>query len=153
MIKKESWREIEARMVPEMGKQLSERGLRLGAPVYVRAFKEERILEMFVYRADHKRFILFKRYPIAAASGLLGPKLKEGDKQVPEGFYSVSRSAMNPNSKYHLAFNIGYPNAYDCAHGCTGAFIMVHGGQKSIGCLAMIDPAIEEIYSLCDAQP
>ncbi len=84
-------------------------------------------------------------------SGQLGPKLAEGDRQAPEGFYFVTRSMMHPTSRYHLAFNIGYPNRYDTAHARTGSFIMVHGNTQSIGCFAMTDEKIEEIYTLCDA--
>ena len=82
-------------------------------------------------------------------SGKLGPKLAEGDRQAPEGFYYVNRSRMKPDSTFHLAFNIGYPNSYDRAHNRTGSFIMVHGNQVSIGCFAMTDYWIEEIYTLC----
>ena len=96
-------------------------------------------------------FKLFGKYPIVASSGSLGPKLAEGDGQVPEGFYHVPPAAMNPNSSYHLSFNIGFPNAYDKAHGRTGSFIMIHGSNVSIGCLAMTDEKIEEIYTICQA--
>jgi len=82
-------------------------------------------------------------------SGDLGPKLAEGDKQAPEGFYHVGSSRMKPDSTYHLAFNIGYPNTYDRAHKRTGSYIMVHGNQVSIGCFAMTDYWMEEIYTLC----
>jgi murein L,D-transpeptidase YafK len=98
-----------------------------------------------------QRFHLFRSYPIAAASGILGPTLCQGDGQIPEGFYHVPSSAMKPNSRFHLAFNIGYPNEYDRAQQRTGDFIMVHGNQVSKGCLAMTDEKIEEIYALCDA--
>lgn len=129
---------------------LQEKGLKSGAPVFIRAFKEERELELFLQAADGT-FKLLRTYPIAAASGKLGPKLAEGDMQVPEGFYASSQRSMKPDSDFHLAFNIGYPNSYDRAHGRTGSFIMVHGSNVSIGCLAMTDPKIEEIYTLCQA--
>ncbi|MEN9975723.1 MAG: hypothetical protein RLZZ282_1729 [Verrucomicrobiota bacterium] len=90
-------------------------------------------------------------YSIAAASGELGPKTAEGDGQVPEGFYFVPPAAMNPASQFHLAFNIGYPNEYDRSHQRSGSAIMVHGNCVSIGCLAMTDAKIEEIYTLCTA--
>jgi len=95
--------------------------------------------------------VLFRTYPIAGVSGGPGPKLAEGDGQIPEGFYATGRRGMKPDSSYHLAFNIGYPNAYDRHHGRTGNGIMIHGNDCSIGCLAMTDPLIEEIYSLCEA--
>lgn len=130
---------------------LREKGLIFGDPVFIRAFKEERLLEFFVENRSSGCFELFRSYPIAAASGTIGPKLAEGDRQVPEGFYSVPPSAMNPNSRFHLAFNIGYPNALDRSLDRTGSAIMIHGDRVSIGCLAMTDEAIEEIYTLCSA--
>jgi murein L,D-transpeptidase YafK len=127
---------------------LEEKKLKIGSPVFIRAFKEERELEVFVKNESTGKYDLLRTYPIVAASGELGPKLAEGDGQVPEGFYFVNQKAMNPNSAYHLAFNIGYPNSYDRAHERTGSFIMVHGSNVSIGCLAMTDEKIEEIYTL-----
>jgi murein L,D-transpeptidase YafK len=130
---------------------LREKKLKLGSAVFIRAFKEERELELFVKNESTRKYELLRTYPIAAASGVLGPKLAEGDGQVPEGFYFCNQSSMKPDSAFHLAFNIGYPNAYDRAHGRTGSFIMVHGSNVSIGCLAMTDAKIEEIYTLCQA--
>ena len=98
-----------------------------------------------------EKFDLFRTYKIAGMSGNPGPKLAEGDGQVPEGFYFVPPAAMNPNSQYHLSFNIGYPNDFDRAHQRTGSAIMIHGNRVSIGCLAMTDEKIEEIYTLCAA--
>lgn len=140
-----------ARVLPALESALAAHGLHAGDPVFIRAFKDEKVLELFLRHRASGRFTLFRRYPIAAASGHPGPKLAEGDGQVPEGFYSVPPAAMKPDSDFHLAFNIGYPNAYDLAHGRTGSAIMVHGDQVSIGCLAMTDAKIEEIYTLCDA--
>lgn len=128
---------------------LAEKGLSFGSPVYVRIFKEEAELE--VWMQSGARYEKLKTYPICALSGALGPKVKEGDAQSPEGFYSVTRSKMNPQSHYHLAFDIGYPNAYDRSLGRTGSLIMVHGNCVSIGCFAMTDAGIEEIYFLADA--
>src|SRR5690606_1136783 len=93
----------------------------------------------------------FKAYEIARFSGNLGPKLKEGDRQAPEGFYQVRSEQLNPQSKFHLSFNLGFPNAYDQSHGRTGTYLMVHGDQVSTGCYAMTDARIEEIYTLVDA--
>lgn len=123
--------------------------LRWGAPVFIRIFKEEKELELWV--DDGKVFKHFKTWPICKYSGKLGPKLKEGDQQAPEGFYFVPRSRMNPRSRFHLSFNLGYPNTYDRAHKRTGSALMVHGNCVSIGCYAMTNARIEEIYSLCDA--
>jgi murein L,D-transpeptidase YafK len=148
---KDRAKRAEQRNGERMTHELADKTLEKGSPVFIRAFKEERELELYVESKSTGKFELFRTYPIAAASGELGPKLAEGDGQVPEGFYFVGQSAMNPNSNYHLAFNIGYPNAYDRAHGRTGSFIMIHGSNVSIGCLAMTDKKIEEIYTLCQA--
>lgn len=128
---------------------LSRQGFRLGAPVFIRIFKEEGILEVWLQK--RRKFKLFKSYPICKFSGDLGPKLKEGDGQSPEGFYSVPPTALNPYSSFHLSFNLGYPNAFDRALGRTGSLLMVHGNCVSIGCYAMTDPGIEEIYTLVEA--
>jgi murein L,D-transpeptidase YafK len=128
---------------------LAKKGLSFGSSVYVRIFKEEAELEVWLQHGS--QYELLKTYPICAMSGTLGPKEREGDAQSPEGFYSVSQSKLNPMSNYHLSFDIGYPNAYDRSLGRTGSFIMVHGNCVSIGCFAMTDPAIEEIYLLAEA--
>jgi murein L,D-transpeptidase YafK len=139
------------RVQPGLVRDLSALGLHLGDPVFIRAFKEEKQLELWVRRRDTGKYGLFRTWKIAAQSGKPGPKLAEGDGQVPEGFYSVTPAAMKPDSTYHLAFNIGYPNAYDRHHRRTGSAIMIHGNRVSIGCLAMTDEKIEEIYTLCNA--
>ncbi|MEG6507733.1 murein L,D-transpeptidase family protein [Methyloligella sp. 2.7D] len=126
---------------------LAEKEMQERAPILVRVFKDEAELEIWKQKADG-HFALFKTYPICRFSGHLGPKLREGDRQSPEGFYSVAARQMNPHSRRHLAFNVGYPNAYDRAHGRTGSNIMVHGGCSSIGCFAMTDEAVEEIFTL-----
>lgn len=126
---------------------LGKKGMTSSAPIFVRIFKEESELEVWKMR-DDGRFYHFKTYPICNWSGELGPKLKQGDKQAPEGFYTISENQMNPNSKFYLAFNLGYPNAYDRAHGRTGEALMVHGKCKSAGCYAMTDALAEEIYAL-----
>ena len=126
---------------------LGKKGVEVSSPIFVRIFKEESELEVWKQRADG-RFYHVKSYPICNWSGDLGPKVRQGDKQAPEGFYAVPRQQMNPNSQFHLAFNLGYPNAYDKAHGRTGDFLMVHGKCRSAGCYAMTDALIEEIYAL-----
>ena len=140
-----------ARVRPGLEKALAAKGLHFGDPVFLRAFKEEGQVELWVRNRETKKYDLFRTWEVAAQSGKPGPKLAEGDSQVPEGFYIVPPSAMKPDSTFHLAFNIGYPNAYDQHHGRTGTFIMIHGNRVSIGCLAMTDTKIEEIYTLCDA--
>lgn len=136
-----------AQTVQSLQPQLKAQQLVAGAPVYIRIFKESSQLEMWLAGSDG-RYKLFKSYPICAWSGALGPKLKEGDNQAPEGFYNIRRASLNPNSRFHLAFNLGFPNAYDRAHDRTGSALMVHGNCVSIGCYAMTDTAIEEIYTL-----
>jgi murein L,D-transpeptidase YafK len=126
---------------------LAEKGMREDSPMLIRIFKAESELEIWKAR-DDGRFAHFKTYPICNYSGDLGPKLREGDRQAPEGFYMVTEDLMNPQSEFHLAFNIGYPNAYDAAYGRTGKHIMVHGDCKSRGCYAMTDAVMEEIYIL-----
>ena len=126
---------------------LGKKGMDPGAPIFVRIFKEESELEVWKAR-DDGRFYHYKTYPICNWSGELGPKLNQGDKQAPEGFYTVAQGQMNPRSGFHLAFNLGYPNAYDRAHRRTGDFLMVHGKCKSAGCYAMTDALIEEIYAM-----
>ena len=139
-----------ARVRPTIERQLKAQHLRWGAPAFVRVFKREAELELWL-QGDDGRYALFKRYPVCTYSGSLGPKRKQGDNQAPEGFYRVARGQLNPRSQFHLAFNLGYPNTFDRAHGYTGDFLMVHGNCVSIGCYAMGDAAIEEIYSLVDA--
>jgi len=127
--------------------RLAKLGMTQDAPILIRIFKQEAELEVWK-KKDDGQFHLFKSYPICNYSGELGPKLKQGDKQAPEGFYTVSPGRMNPNSNYHLSFNLGYPNKYDAAHGRTGAHLMVHGDCSSAGCYAMTDALIEEIYAI-----
>ncbi len=143
-------REAAARVGPALDRDLAARHLRRGAPVFVRIFKREALLELWL-RGDDGKFILFREYPVRQFSGDLGPKQREGDRQAPEGFYSVAPEQLNPMSRYHLAFNLGYPNAYDRTHGRTGSALMVHGDCVSIGCYAMGDAGIEEIYTLAAA--
>jgi murein L,D-transpeptidase YafK len=129
--------------------RLAASGVKLGVPVYIRIFKLESELELWVERGN--RFERFATYPICRWSGRLGPKFREGDRQAPEGFYTVAAEQLNPNSKMHRSFNLGFPNAYDQAHGRTGSFLMVHGGCASIGCYAVTDPAVDEIWRMVTA--
>ena len=120
-----------------------------GLPVYVRIFKQESELELWMNKDG--KWAKFRTFKICRWSGRLGPKLKEGDRQSPEGFYEVGLTSLNPNSSYHLSFNLGFPNAYDRSHGRTGSYLMVHGECASIGCYAMTNPGIEVIYRLVEA--
>jgi murein L,D-transpeptidase YafK len=117
------------------------------SPILVRIFKEEAEMEVWKKNRDGA-FALLKTYPICRWSGDLGPKVKEGDRQAPEGFYTITPGQMNPNSNYYLAFNTGYPNAFDRAWNRTGSELMVHGDCSSRGCYAMTDEQIQEIYAL-----
>lgn len=142
-----------ARVLPGLRAELAalgQDGVRMGNPVFVRVFKDIREMEVWIKNTETGKFVQFKTYRVAAMSGRLGPKQKEGDLQAPEGFYFVNRARMNPVSRFHLAFNIGYPNKYDRAHGRTGTALMVHGNRVSIGCFAMTDRYVEEIYTICD---
>ena len=116
-------------------------------PIYIRLFKKESELEVWK-KTKSGKYALLKTYDICKWSGELGPKIKEGDRQAPEGFYTIRPSQMNPNSSYHLSFNMGFPNSFDRAHGRTGSHLMVHGACSSRGCYAMEDEQIQEIYAL-----
>jgi murein L,D-transpeptidase YafK len=126
---------------------MAARNTAASAPILIRAYKKEAELEVWK-KARDGRFVHLKTYPICRWSGQLGPKRRQGDRQTPEGFYAVGPQQMNPNSSYHLSFNIGFPNAYDRAHGGSGAHLMVHGTCSSAGCFAMTDQGVEEIYAL-----
>ena len=116
-----------------------------GNDVLIRIIKEDRVLEL--WKLGGHGWTMSAVYPICNYSGRLGPKLREGDLQAPEGFYSVTSHSLNPFSVEHLSFNLGFPNARDRAAGRTGSFLMVHGGCSSRGCFAMTDAHIEEIYA------
>jgi murein L,D-transpeptidase YafK len=132
---------------PKLIAAMVEKDMDLQSPILVRLFKQEAELE--VWKQDRSgRFALLKTYPICRWSGDLGPKVREGDRQAPEGFYAISPAQMNPQSAYYLSFNTGYPNAFDKALGRTGSQLMVHGDCSSRGCYAMTDEQIAEIYSL-----
>ncbi|HEV2506284.1 MAG TPA: murein L,D-transpeptidase family protein [Mesorhizobium sp.] len=144
-----------ADFVPQgANKQLSEKiladmrakGMNRESPIVGRIFKEENVVEVWKQKTNG-RYEIIASYPICRYSGKLGPKYTEGDRQAPEGFYTVRPGQMNPKSGYHLSFNIGYPNTYDRANGRTGSNLMVHGACSSSGCYSMNDPQIEEIYA------
>ena len=138
-----------SKVKPRLEEALAKEGLDWGSPIFIRIFKEEKELEVWVNGGQ--KFVLFKTYPICSyGSGTLGPKTAEWDGQAPEGFYYVTPDRMNPASQFHLSFNLGYPNAYDRIHNRTGSALMVHGDCVSIGCYAMTDKRIEEIYALAD---
>jgi murein L,D-transpeptidase YafK len=139
----------------ELGEQihsnLRARNLKAGDSVFIRAFKEEKLLEVWMKAANSDTFIFYRDFEICAASGKPGRKLKQGDYQVPEGFYHIDR--FNPLSNFHLSLGINYPNDADrffADKETPGGDIFIHGSCQSIGCLAMTDEYIKEIYLLCD---
>ncbi|WP_407177505.1 L,D-transpeptidase family protein [Bradyrhizobium sp. STM 3562] len=132
---------------PKLIAAMQEKDMDLQSPILIRVFKQEAELEVWKQNRSGK-FALLKTYPICRWSGDLGPKTREGDRQAPEGFYSITPAQMNPQSAYYLSFNTGYPNAYDRALGHTGSELMVHGDCSSRGCYAMTDEQIAEIYAL-----
>jgi murein L,D-transpeptidase YafK len=127
--------------------QMSAKGMTQADPILVRIYKKESELE--IWKRDRSgRYALLKTYPMCRWSGQLGPKTREGDRQAPEGFYTVTPELLNPRSQYYLSFNLGYPNALEQAKGHTGSALMVHGACTSAGCYAMTDDGVAEIYGL-----
>lgn len=119
----------------------------MSSPIMLRIFKEESALEVWK-QTRSGRYALLETFEICKWSGDLGPKVKEGDRQAPEGFYEITPALMNPNSSYHLAFNLGFPNQFDRSHNRTGSHLMVHGACSSRGCYAMTDEQVQDIYAL-----
>jgi murein L,D-transpeptidase YafK len=132
---------------PQTVALMSQKGMSKDGPILVRIFKKEAELEVWK-QASNGQYALLRTLPICRWSGQLGPKVREGDRQAPEGFYTVTPELMNPNSSYYLSFNMGFPNQFDRAHGRTGSHLMVHGSCTSRGCYAMTDEAISEVYAL-----
>ena len=137
---------VRAAIWPQLQKDLKSGGFREDQPLYIRLFKEPGVLEIWV--KSGMQYKLFREYLICAYSGGLGPKQQERDGKCPEGYYAITPSQLQPMSSYHLAMNIGYPNAYDRQHGFTGNLIMIHGNCASKGCYAMTDEKIDEIYTM-----
>lgn len=131
---------------PELASLMKAKGMSRNSPILARVFKEEGKVEIWKQKLDG-RYDIIAAYSICKWSGKLGPKFTEGDRQAPEGFYTVRPGQMNPNSQYHLSFNIGYPNAYDKANGRTGSNLMVHGACSSSGCYSMTDDHMDQIYT------
>ncbi|MGB9295060.1 MAG: L,D-transpeptidase family protein [Pseudolabrys sp.] len=137
----------QAPLSEKMLAEIAAKNMDKDSPILARIFKEEAEMEIWKQNRDGE-YALLKTYPICRWSGDLGPKKKQGDRQAPEGFYTITPGQMNPNSNYYLAFNTGYPNASDRAWGYTGSELMVHGDCSSRGCYAMTDEQIQEIYAL-----
>lgn len=136
----------ERQLPVEIVNSMKAKGMSKGSPIMMRIFKEEGELEVWKQK-DTGRYDLIASYEICKWSGKLGPKFTEGDRQAPEGFYTIHPAQMNPRSSYHLAFNIGFPNVYDQVNGRTGRHLMVHGACSSAGCYSMTDEQVEHIYA------
>jgi murein L,D-transpeptidase YafK len=137
---------VRVKVWPRLQNELADKRLKPGSALYLRIFKEEDNLEIWVKNGQEYQF--FKSYNICFFSGGLGPKVRKGDGKSPEGFYTIRPGQLNPASSYYLAINVGYPNKVERAKGCTGDAIMIHGHCASIGCYAMTNDGIEEIYTL-----
>ena len=133
----------------DLKRRLAEKGLAAGSPIMIRVFKDESELELWVQKEE--RFELFAVYRICNWSGALGPKLTEGDRQSPEGFYSIGSRQLHRTGRWRRSLDIGFPNTFDKAHGRTGSYILVHGGCTSTGCFAMTNGVMEEIFALSEA--
>jgi murein L,D-transpeptidase YafK len=136
-----------APIAPQTLALMQTKGMQQSDPILIRAYKKEAEMEVWKKGSDG-RYALLKTYPICRWSGQLGPKTREGDRQAPEGFYTITPGLMNPNSSYYLSFDTGFPNAVDRANGRTGRYLMVHGTCSSAGCFAMTDATIAEIYAI-----
>ncbi len=137
---------------PDVGQtatRLTEKGMQLGASLLIRIFKSESELELWMEKDG--RFELFATYPICHWSGTVGPKQREGDKQTPEGFYTITSRQLHHVGRWPKSLNLGFPNAYDQALNRDGSYILVHGGCSSVGCFAMTNPVISEVYELASA--
>lgn len=129
--------------------RIARKGLPEDSAMLIRIFKAESELEVWMSRGGGARYMLFGTYPICYWSGTLGPKLKEGDRQAPEGFYSVTLPRANPNGRrWPQALDIGYPNPFDTLHARSGSYILIHGGCASIGCFAMTNGVNKELHRL-----
>jgi murein L,D-transpeptidase YafK len=132
---------------PQTMSLMSEKNMSKFDPILIRSYKKESELEVWK-RGKNGQYALLKSYPMCRWSGQLGPKVREGDRQAPEGFYTITPAQMNPNSSFYLSYNMGFPNAFDRAYGRTGSHLMVHGACSSRGCYSMTDEQIAEIYAL-----
>src|SRR5579883_3069937 len=132
-----------------LSEQLEEKRLRLGAPVFLRVYKQSSDLEVWLEKGP--RYVLFKTYKICRWSGGLGPKMYEGDRQSPEGLYHIGPNDLYVNARWHRAMHLNYPNSFDLLHGRSGSGILIHGKCSSIGCFALNDQNVEEVYDLVHA--
>lgn len=138
---------VEYQLSGEIAQKMRTMGMPKTSPIMIRIFKEEGTLEVWKAKTNN-RFDVIASYKICAWSGKLGPKMKEGDRQAPEGFYPLKQHQLNPYSKYYLAINTGYPNRYDQANARGGSNLMIHGACSSAGCYSMTDGQMLEIFAL-----
>lgn len=143
--------QVKAQKWAQVRQQTAMAGFVEETPAFIRIFKQDATLELWLQEPESPQFGLYKTYPICNFSGTKGPKIIEGDHQSPEGFYEIGARQMNPWSRRHLSFNLGFPNEYDTAQGRTGSALMIHGGCDSVGCYALTDELIEEVYLLVEA--
>ncbi len=144
-------RAIVGEVIGRLAGELAPMGLKAGDPLFLRAFKEESELEIWMKPASEPHFVLFKVHRLVAAAGQAGPKLREGDGQAPEGFYTVGPAALRPETRHHLGIDLGYPNVYDRQRGRTGSDLLIHGGDGAGGSYALPPAAMDEVYALADA--
>jgi murein L,D-transpeptidase YafK len=140
-----SWRpESVAAREAELAEEFAVKGLKLGSPVFIRVYKQTSEMELWVRQGP--RYVHFKTFGICRWSGVLGPKFYEGDRQSPEGLYRVTASDLIVNQRWDRAMNINYPNAFDDLNGRGGSGILIHGGCGSIGCFAVQNENVEDVY-------
>lgn len=152
MPRMERWRKTPLPGTPDTGRLMSRlfaEQIPLGAPMMIRVFKAEASFEVWMQKGGV--YVPFVSYPICYFSGGLGPKLREGDRQAPEGFYGINEELLHHGGRWRRSLNIGYPNAFDRANGRSGSAILVHGGCDSIGCFAMTNAINAELYDLVSA--
>ena len=129
--------------------RLAAQGLKPGLPAFLRIFKAQSELEVWMEKDG--AYVLFATYPICHWSGTLGPKIREGDKQTPEGFYTITARQLHRLGRWTRALNLGFPNAFDESLKRDGSYILVHGGCSSVGCFAMTNAVIDEVWQLVTA--
>ncbi|BAU53066.1 L,D-transpeptidase family protein [Mucilaginibacter gotjawali] len=139
-------KDVRIKIWPKLQSELGDKGLDIKSDLYLRIFKDETVMEIWIKSGREYQF--FKSYNICYFSGGLGTKTRSGDGKSPEGFYAITPGQLYPLSTYYLAINIGYPNKLEKLKGYTGDAIMIHGHCASIGCYAMTNDGIEEIYTL-----
>ncbi|MEM7700068.1 MAG: 2-dehydro-3-deoxyphosphooctonate aldolase, partial [Verrucomicrobiota bacterium] len=142
---------ITSGMGQELAPRLSRLGFQLGDEIFLRVFKEESELEVWLKPEGERYFKIFKVFRLTAWAGTVGPKLREGDGQSPEGFYYVSLNRMRPDTQHHLGIDLGFPNDFDSHHNRTGSDLMIHGGAGAAGGFAVSPEHMSEIYTLCEA--